>query len=155
MITYVFDTSAFIGAWFRWYPPDAFPRLWDELNALIGAGRLIAPEDVLDELKAQDDDLLEWVKARRDGIIVPTSRALMLEARAILADHPLLTKSGTGRSAADPFVIALASLRSCTLVTQEQGGSAAKPRIPFVCRTRMIPCIGMLELIRAEGWTFR
>jgi hypothetical protein len=78
----------------------------------------------------------------------------MLEARAILADHEGLTKTGTGRGRADPFVIALAGLNSCPVVTQEQGGSATKPRIPYVCRNRGITCMSMLEVIRAEEWRF-
>jgi Domain of unknown function (DUF4411) len=78
----------------------------------------------------------------------------MLEARAILADHEYLTKTGTGRGKADTFVIALASLRGCPVVTEEQGGSAAKPRIPYVCNVRAVPCMGILAVIRAEGWRF-
>ncbi len=78
----------------------------------------------------------------------------MLESRAILADHKHLTKTGTGRSAADPFVIGLASLRRCPVVTQEQGGSAERPRIPYVCQQGNIACMSLLEVIRAEGWIF-
>jgi Domain of unknown function (DUF4411) len=124
------------------------------MDALASVGRLLVPEEVFEELKAQDDDLLEWVKQRSSAIVVPTSRAVMLEARAVLADHEGLTKAGTGRGKADPFVIALARLRECPVVTQEQGGSTAKPRIPFVCKGRGISCLSMLEVIRAEGWRF-
>jgi Domain of unknown function (DUF4411) len=153
-VGYVFDTSSLIGAWVRTYPPDSFPVVWDRMDGLAISGNLLVPEEVYEELKAQDDDLLAWVKQRSDAIVVPTSRAVMLEARAILADHEGLTKSGTGRGKADPFVIALARLKSRPVVTQEQGGSATKPRIPFVCRTRGIACMSMLEVIRAEGWRF-
>jgi hypothetical protein len=124
------------------------------MSDLAQAGQIIAPEDVLEELKAQDDELLGWVKARTDAIIVPTSRALLLEARDVLADHPGLTKTGTGRGRADPFVIALAAQRSCPVVTQEQGGSATKPRIPFVCTARGVACMSILDVIRNEGWRF-
>lgn len=154
MSVYVFDTSALIGAWVRAYPPDAFPRLWEQMECLVADGRAMAPEEVLDELQRRDDELHAWVKARAQTMIIPTTRALMLEARAILADHKELTKTGTGRSAADPFVIGLASLRSCPVVTQEQGGTLAKPRIPFVCQRRSIQCMTFLDVIRAEGWTF-
>ncbi len=75
-------------------------------------------------------------RPRSGRIIQPTSRALMLEARTLLAEHPMLTKAGTGRSAADPFVIAGAALESCSLVTQEKGGTPSKPRIPLVCAGR-------------------
>jgi hypothetical protein len=153
-MTYVFDTSALIGAWVRSYPPDLFPALWDHMDALATAGRLLIPEEVLDELKAQDDDLLAWVKTRALNVVVPTSRAIMLEARDLLQDYPALTKAGTGRGRADPFVIALAALRSVPVVTQEQGGSASKPRIPYVCQRRGIDCMGALDVIRSEGWRF-
>lgn len=151
---YVFDTSALIGAWVRAYPPDSFPVVWDRMDGLAHAGRLLVPEEVYEELHAQDDDLLGWVKVRSSVIVVPTSRAVMLEARAVLADHEGLTKAGTGRGKADPFVVALARLQDCPVVTQEQGGTATKPRIPFVCKGRGILCMSMLDVIRAEKWKF-
>lgn len=132
-MAYVFDTSGLIGAWMRSYPPDSFPRLWDEMDRLIDAGRAFAPQEVYEELSAQDDDLLKWVKDRKEAFVVPTNRAVMLEARAILGAHKNLTKTGTGRNRADPFVIALASVKSLPVVTGEQGGTDAKPKIPSVC----------------------
>lgn len=154
MTTYVFDTSSIIGAWVRSYPPDHFPGVWDEIDGLVDTGRLVGPEEVLIELCAQDDDLYHWVKDRTDRMILPTTRAVMLEARAVLADHPFLTKTGAGRGAADPFVVAVASINGFVVVTQEQGGTAQKPRIPYVCRDRTIECIAFLDVIRLEGWTF-
>ncbi len=153
-MSYVFDTSALIGAWVRSYPPDAFPQLWNHLDALATGGRLFVPEQVLEELMAQEDDLLDWVKRRANAIVVPTTRDIMLAAREVLSDHPNLAKPGTGRGKADPFVIALAAIRSLPVVTQEQGGSASKPRIPYVCRGMRIGCMTMLDVIRAEGWRF-
>lgn len=151
---YIFDTSALIGAWVRLYPPDSFPRVWDQMNTLADERRLLVPAEVFDELEAQADDLFAWVKERKEFIVLPTTRALLLEARAVLADHPHLTKTGTGRGRADPFVIALAALQNCPVVTQEQGGTAAKPRIPFVCGVRSIGCLSFLDVIRAESWRF-
>ena len=72
-MTYVFDTSSLVGAWVRSYPPDLFPGVWEHMSDLAQAGQLIAPEDVLEELKDRDDELQAWVKARTDAIIVPTS----------------------------------------------------------------------------------
>jgi hypothetical protein len=39
-------------------------------------------------------------------------------------------------------------------VTEEQGGTERKPKIPSVCRALNIPCIDVLQFLRAEGWTF-
>jgi hypothetical protein len=110
-VAYVFDTSALIGAWVRTYPPDVMPGLWENLDNLAQRGEMHAPEEVLAELKRQDDDLAAWVKERSDQIVVAPTRALMLEARDILRDHAGLTMTGTGRGLADPFVIALAALK--------------------------------------------
>lgn len=124
------------------------------MDALARNGHLLVPEEVLEELAAQEDDLTTWVKDRSDMIVVPTSRAVMLEARAILSDRQHLTKSGTGRGRADPFVIALAAIRQCPVVTQERGGTAARPRIPYVCGARNVRCMAILDVVRAEGWRF-
>jgi len=43
-MSYVFDTSALIAAWVRTYPPDLFPRVWDEMDSLASNGRLVMPE---------------------------------------------------------------------------------------------------------------
>jgi len=95
------------------------------------------------------------VKQRASYLVVPTSRAVLLGARAILADHPKLSMAGTGRGRADPFVIAEAQARGCPVVTEEQGGKKEKPRIPWVCGQFGVRCCEVLDLIRAEGWTFR
>ena len=53
---------------------------------------------------------------------------------------------------ADPFVIALAEMNGCAVVTDENLGTEAKPHIPYVCRVRRIKALTVLELIQAEGW---
>lgn len=151
---YVWDTSALIGTWVRTYPPDLFPAVWREIEAIGQSKRLLIPEEVLEELSERDDELHGWVKARQGDLVVPTSRAIMLEARAVLADHAELTKAGTGRGKADPFVIATARTRSAVVVTEERGGSDKKPRIPYVCRMRGVEVKSVLEVIRQEGWRF-
>ena len=154
MNAYVFDTSSLVEAWVRAYPPDSFPQLWMEMEGLADDGRLISPEEVLIDLAKKDDDLHAWVKSRSTAIIQPTSRELMDEVKEILSAHPMLTKSGTGRNASDPFVIALAAIRECPVVTQEKGGTDTKPKIPSVCSVRSLDCMTILEVIRSEGWVF-
>ena len=151
---YVLDTSALIGAWVRTYPPDVLPGLWDHLDEMAVAGELVAPEEVLFELKARDDELYDWVKLRSDSIVIPTTRSVMVGAREVLRRYPALTKSGTGRGLADPFVIALASSFDCKVVTHEQGGSARKPRIPYVCDQLKIAHCAMLDVIREQELRF-
>lgn len=149
------DTSALIGAWQRKYPPEVFPSLWENLDQLGHDGELFVPDEVLRELQRQDDDLHKWVAERADHLVVVADRAIYLAVRAILNDHPRLTMPGLGRGRADPFVIAEAQARGCAVVTEERGGSAGKPRIPYVCQTLGLTSSEVLDVIRAEGWTFR
>ena len=59
---YSIDTSAILDAWIRWYPPDLFPRLWENIELLIKEKRLIASEEVLVELEKKDDAVFKWAK---------------------------------------------------------------------------------------------
>ncbi len=155
---YCFDTSAFIAAWIENYPPDVAPRLWNELlPELIEEKRLITPKDVLLELEkkaGKDDGLFEWVRTQ-EGAVIELDGELLIEGKRIINEYRRLIEMKPGRSGADPFVIALASLRGATVVTKERpSGSLEKPKIPDVCRAERIPCVGVLEVIRKEKWVF-
>lgn len=153
---YSVDTSALLDGWRRYYPPDVFPALWERLDGLIGLGHFRATEEVLEELKRKDDEIYAWAAERRESLFVPLDEAIQVEVAAILANHKKLVDTRQNRSAADPFVIALARLESCTVVTGERPtGSSERPNIPDVCGALGVRCIGLLELIRSEGWAFR
>lgn len=154
MNAYVLDTSALIGAWARTYPPANFPNFWDHLDAMAQHGRILVPEEVVAELKAKQDELLIWVRNREEWLKAPTTRAVMEKTRAVLSQYPGLTQASTGRGKADPFVIATAWELGMTVVTEERGGSEAKPKIPSVCKSLGIDCLSVVDLIRREGWSF-
>ena len=154
MNAYVLDTSALIGAWIRSYPPENFPNFWENLDSIAQQGRVLVPEEVLNELRVKQDALLNWVKEREDWLLVRTTRPVMLKTRSVMSRYPSLTKISGGRGTADPFVIATAWELGASVVTEERGGSAKKPKIPYVCTALNIKCLSVLELIRAERWTF-
>lgn len=112
------------------------------------------PEEVLNELRAKDDDLLVWVQERKNWLVAPTSVPIMLTARRVLREHPRLTEPLAGKGTADPFVIATALERNKHVVTEEKGGSSNKPKIPYVCNQMRVECMTVIEMIRREGWTF-
>lgn len=150
---YCFDTSALIECWSRSYPPDIFPGLWLKLDELIAQQQVLCPEEVRVELARQDDDLAKWVNAR-PRLFVELDDAMQLATSEVLAQHPLLMKATKNRNGADPFVIATARVRSLTVVTEEQGGSATKPKIPSVCQALGVPCVSVLRFLREQGWSF-
>lgn len=152
--TYCVDTSALIDWLERYYPPESFPAILDKVDELITENRLILSEEVWEEVQAKDEAAKSWCEPRKEALIVPTDAAVTIEVRSILETHNRLVMTLKNRNRADPFVIAVARLKSAVVVTGEIGGTEARPKIPYVCDQMGIPCISFLELIRREGWRF-
>lgn len=151
---YSIDTSAILDGWVRYYPPDIFPGLWQHLDELIAGGQLIATEEVLHELKRKEDEVYAWA-TERDRLFVPINEGIQPAVTAILEQFEKLVDTRANRSGADPFVIALAQVEGCTVVTGERPtGRVDRPNIPDVCRGLNVPWVSLLQLIRNEGWVF-
>ncbi|WP_437664886.1 DUF4411 family protein [Sorangium sp. So ce1182] len=149
---YCFDTSSLIHAWVRAYPIDSFPSFWNELDRLIAEKRIIATQEVFEELLRKSDDLHGWCAQRRSMFIEHTER-VMRETTKILDDFPRLMDTVKGRSGGDPFVIALAKVTGSAVVTEENGGDKNK-KIPEVCGALGMPCFKLLDVIKREKWRF-
>jgi len=153
-LRYSIDTSALLDGWVRYYPPDVFPRLWEELDDLIDRGDLRATDEVFEELRRKDDAVAAWA-SDRNGLFVALDEKIQVAVAEVLADYPKLIDTRANRSAADPFVIALAKVHGCTVVTGEQAtGSLQRPNIPDVCGALGLDCVTLLQLLRAEGLRF-
>lgn len=151
---YSTDTSAILDGWRRYYPPDIFPAWWDRLHEAIADGRLRATEEVLIELERKDDEVHAWAK-RHSDLFVAIDEPIQNAVSNILLNHEKLLDTRSNRSSADPFVIALAQINGCTVVTGERAtGSIDRPNIPDVCVALGIPVMTMLGVARAEGWRF-
>jgi Domain of unknown function (DUF4411) len=80
---------------------------------------------------------------------------VQIAAAAVLAKFPRLVGERKLRTSADPFVIALARVSKLQIVTEEKptGNVQHRPNIPdVVTALGLPPCMGLLELIRAEKW---
>ena len=152
---YSIDTSALLDGWVRYYPPDIFPSLWTNLEFLIDTQKLIAIEEVLVELKKKDDEVYKWAY-KHHHMFMPIDNQIQTAVSNILNDYERLVDTSKNRSTCDPFVIALAQVTGCVVVTGERAtGNLKKPRIPDVCVELGIESINLLQLIRKEGWIFR
>ncbi|MDS4054985.1 DUF4411 family protein [Accumulibacter sp.] len=149
-MSYCIDTNVFIDAGERYYPIDIVPGFWTNFNELIAAGRMKAPEMLVEELERKDDAWRQWVYERRETLIVPMDLPQIEAARkvmAVYADEGIDANRITG----DPFFIALALAKGLTVVTNEKprrGGA----KIPKICATLGVPSIGLLDLMRRERW---
>lgn len=150
---YCIDTSALIAGFHRIYPYQVFLGLWEKIGNLADQGRLIAPEEVYQELAFQEDALFAWAKHRRNMFVAPDYRQLAFLTE-IARDFPRLSQSKVSANTADPFVIALAKVKNCVVVSDERGGSDQHPKIPFICKHYDVAHISFLDIVLAEGWTF-
>ena len=152
---YCIDTSSLLHAWQRAYPPRRFPGLWAQFDALIDAGRLVASLEVFQELQKKDDDVGKWAKERKESLFRDIDQDIQDNVVSIMTSYPKLVDTSTGKSGADPFVIALAKCPPpSVVVTQEGFGSAKTPKIPFVCQQEGLKCINLLQMIDHEDWVF-
>ena len=151
---YCVDTSGWLDGWQRNYPPDVFPTLWRRVEAVIEAGEIFSSEEVYIELQKKDDEIHDWMKARKE-MLVPLTEAIQAIASDLLSEFPRLVDTLRNRSKADPFVIATAIDRKATVVTGEPiTGNMTKPRIPDVCNVRGVRCVNFLQMIRELNLTF-
>ena len=146
------DTSGILDAWVRHYPPDVFPTIWTRMVESAKSGEIVVIEEVFRELERKDDGAHRWLKAHGEMIVAIDSEIQRLVV-GIMAKYNRLVDSKKNRSGGDPWVIALAQVRGLTVVTGEKSsGNLAKPKIPDVCKDLGIPCVGVVDFFRMQGW---
>jgi len=158
---YIIDTSSLVKL-NRNNPIDVFPSIWEKLKFLADNNRLIAPREVLNEIKQNDDMLNKWAKNQRKMFKEPTQRQIEI-VQEILRDFPALIDTER-KFDADPWVIALAIESSSNLqqtlvtikriVVTEEKLRENRVRIPLICNKKSIEAIDIVELFRAEDWKF-
>lgn len=153
MAKYVFDSNIFISLQRR-QPIDVFPSLWNKIDELMEAGIIISSIEVYEEIMIGEDELVKWVKARKNYFF-QTTVPIQEDVRTILASHRGLVEGGKKKNLADPFVIALAKQEQCKLVTEEvHTRDIRSPKIPDVCDVYQIECIDFIGFAREENFTF-
>lgn len=151
---YCIDSSSIIDCWVRFYRPSAFVGVWEVLDELIERKRLISPRGVQDELlrgeRPDQGELRDWINDR-DGMFIDPDRAQESAVREMTQRVPGLVKTGKLRRGADPWVVALASSRGCTVVTEEGLKGVS---IPTLCRAMRVDQIDVSELVCTQGCRF-
>ena len=153
--TYSIDASALIHGWVRAYPISVpmFEPVWEKLSEIIESGRLRASAEVFTEISRKDDSLAKWCQEHRSMFVEIQDQVIQEKVIEILGKYPRLVDTRKGRGGADPFVIALAltGMPFHTVVTEEQGGTLEKPKIPVVCESEGIRCINLMQLISEQS----
>lgn len=153
MKKYVFDSNIFINLERR-QPIDIFPSLWEKIGELMDQGTIISSQEVYDELLIGSDDLEKWAKNRKK-CFYPSSVPVQQKVRTILATYRGLVEGGKKKNSADPFVIALAGIEQCAVVTEEvRTRNLKSPKIPDICDEYQIECIDFVTFAREQRLSF-
>jgi hypothetical protein len=142
-----------IESWVRNYRYSSFPSFWKKMETSIREGIMISPDIVLNELKRKEDELYEWAKSQ-EKLFVPLSTEIQEIHTDIINAYPKLIDSSKNRSMCDPWVIALAQVQGCKVVTEESRGSEKRPKIPDVCDALGIKFLRIADLIEELNWSF-
>ncbi len=149
---YVIDTCS-LTELRRTYPFKMFAPVWNKLKELVNSGIIISTEEVFEELKINDDEVFQWAK-ENSQMFVPIDESIQIQVRELLKTHSNLLDIKNKRSSADPFVVALALLNKCTVVTEEKpSGGPNKSKIPDVCKAYKVKCINLLTLLEKEKFS--
>jgi hypothetical protein len=148
---YIIDSSSLIFLKLT-YPRDMFKPVWDKMTDLMQVQILVSCEDVYEELKVKDDELLSWASNFHSNFL-PLTNEIQLLAKEILKTHSNILDLKKRKSSADPFVISTAIHYQCSVVTQEKpSGGHHKSKIPDVCKFYNVDCFNLLELLDNEGF---
>ena len=151
-VIYSIDTSALIAAFHEHYPIKNFPSLWRKIETLIQNDRLKMSQIVFEEAM-RDTEIKQWCDENQ---LKSDFQLVQEKASDVLLEFPRLVDNRTGKSGADPWVIALALTDENYIVLTEENPTDSKnrPKIPDVCTHFHIECIKIVDMIKRENWIF-
>lgn len=162
---YCMDTSAFISL-DKDYPFEVFPSLWDEfIIGLVKEQRLISPDEVKEELKRKDNELLRWVTKHCSSVFIKPGIKIMERVKEIMDIFPnLINENSPRHNQADPFVIALAletrkalpgtlkDLEVMVITYEKFTGNLQGPKMPDICKYYELGVGRLIDIFKNEGW---
>ena len=160
MTAYLIDANVFIQAKNLHYGFDFCPTFWDWLVEQNYAGKVASIESIADELRAGEDELADWAKARGDSFFLRPDNAVASAFRTV-SDWA----NGSGYQpaaiakfldvAADSWLVAHALAHDCTVVTHEiHADTTKKIKIPNACFELGVLCMNPYEMLRRERARF-
>lgn len=152
---YCFDTDALVSSWRIHYRHKSFEELWEHLGNLMKTGSIIICEEVQKEVGVGKDDLVLWLKQHK-ACVKPLTKEQLAIATEIVNRYPLVSQYHKPRpNHADPFVVALAKIEKCTVVTYEaRNGSKDHPKVPDLCKEYGVDSCTMSAFFEKEGIVF-
>lgn len=150
---YLLDANTYIHAKSLYYSFDFCPAYWDWLDKMFAAGRVASIDMVANELKAGDDELVDWAKDRPEHFLLCNDAETQTLVGVITQDLMQGNYSQQNRdgflAGADPWIIAKAKVMGATVVSHESRitQQGKKVKVPNVCQQYGVECISTFELL--------
>ncbi|MEI9945615.1 MAG: DUF4411 family protein [Chitinophagaceae bacterium] len=149
---YVIDTSALIDLKDQ-YPVKVFPGVWERFNEMCADEKIIAPREVLREIKKGDDDLTLWASDYEHIFLEPCEEEFEILQKVLASyTNKAIEKYSTGLWA-DPLVISCAKHYGLPIIQQESN-DAKQFKIPSVANIHAVSCIRLIKFFEEESWSF-
>lgn len=147
---FVVDSSILIELG-RTYPKRALPGIWSNLSKLTTAGMLLFPREVYREIENGSDDAVSWSREHSQAFYEEDLEQ-QREVKRILLRCPRFSDPSRTTPHADPWVVALAIVKGCTVVSNEKNGRVAPAerdavKIPDVCSVFGVQHLRLLDFI--------
>ncbi|WP_293812149.1 DUF4411 family protein [uncultured Bosea sp.] len=158
---YLVDANVLITADSQYYPLGRVPEFWDWLLHMASQGTVKMPTEMIEEIKAGDDALAEWVSDREhlEALRLAEDVDVGLLQRVIAEGYaPDLDDTEIGRLGQDPFLIsyALKDVSARRVVTTEVSKPTrqrANRHIPDVCNGFGVGWLNSFELVRTLNFS--
>lgn len=156
---YIIDTNAIVDFYDRYYCPDVFPSLSEDLSAISTQNRVFLISQVNDELEtnlhADSFDAFSLL-----NLITLPENQLVQQKVAEITSHlqssssPKLVRNFL--SGADVYLIAHAMVHNKKIITNERGqyNTSSKIYIPAVARDFGVEALELVDFFRQEGLTY-
>jgi len=123
-MAYIFDTNIFIRSKNE-MPMELWPTFWTKVAKMIHNGDIYSHEVVREEINKGKDELTVWIKANApENFYICNDNEMMIEYGRVLnwaQGNPIFKQEAILEFAqvADAFLVAAASSKGYTLVTNE------------------------------------
>lgn len=151
---YALDSSFLLDLWTTEgsHAKDVHVGLWRHFEEQVARGEIVAPFEVREELTNSYDKALDRWLVKHKQLFVGLSRPQLDVLTSIVRAYPDFTRGR--RNMADPAVVSLAAADALTVLTSEhhkQNPSPTEPKIPNLCASRSVSCLGINDYMRSEG----
>lgn len=151
---YLLDANTYIMAKNFYYGMDICPGYWQWLDVQFASNVVGSVDMIARELRAGNDELSEWVKARPTHFIANDDQDTQIIFQQIvecvmMADFNAGSRD-TFLAKADPWIIAKSKSIGATVITHELPvpANARKVKVPNICHQFDVPCMTTIEFLR-------